>query len=163
MQKGEAIVSKMRDALAWAQSSLAAAQSLQEEYANCYCQAAPAYNVGDRVWLDWLDTPTGIHNIFHTWLLRPAADDPFPSQKQVDWQPPAIVSDDGEETFEVEAILDEREVKRGRGRRRELLVKWTGYAEPTWEPADAMEEVAALDEFERLRGIVSEEGSIVRG
>jgi hypothetical protein len=110
-----------------------------------------------------LDTPTGIHNVFHTWLLRPAADDPFPSQKQVDWQPPAIVSDDGEETFEVEAILDEREVKRGWGHQHELLVKWTGYAEPTWEPADAMEEVAALDEFEHLWGIVSEEGSIVRG
>jgi hypothetical protein len=111
-----------------------------------------------------LDTPPGIHNVFHTWLLRPAADDPFPSQTRVDWQPPAIIiSDDGEETFEVEAILDEREVRRGQGRRRELLVKWTGYAEPTWEPADAMEEVAALDEFERLRGLESEEGGIVRG
>jgi hypothetical protein len=81
----------------------------------------------------------------------------------VDWQPPVIVSDDGKETFEVEAILDEWEVKRGQGRWCELLVKWTGYAEPTWEPADTMEEVAALDEFEHLRGIVSEEGSIMRG
>jgi hypothetical protein len=52
MQKGEAIISKMRDTLAWAQSSLVAAQSLQEEYANHYCQAVPAYNVGDKVWLD---------------------------------------------------------------------------------------------------------------
>jgi hypothetical protein len=58
-------------------------------------------------------------------------DDLFPSQTQVDWQPPAIISDDGEETFEVEAILDEQEVRRGQGCRRELLVKWTGYAEPT--------------------------------
>jgi hypothetical protein len=81
----------------------------------------------------------------------------------VDWQPPTIVLDDGKETFEVEAILDKQEVKRGWGRRRELLVKWTGYAEPTWEPADAMEEVAALDEFKCLWGIVSEEGSIMRG
>jgi hypothetical protein len=61
----------------------------------------------------WLDTPTGIHNIFHTWLLHLAADNLFPSQKQVDWQPPVIVSNDGEETFEVEAILDKQEVKRG--------------------------------------------------
>jgi hypothetical protein len=62
-----------------------------------------------------LDTPLGIHNVFHTWLLRLAADDPFPGQTQVDWQPPAIISDDGEETFEVEATLDEQEVRRGRG------------------------------------------------
>jgi hypothetical protein len=81
----------------------------------------------------------------------------------MDWQPPAIISDDGKETFEVEAILDEQEVRRGQGHQHELLVKWTGYAEPTWEPADAMEEVAALDEFKCLRGLESKEGSIVRG
>jgi hypothetical protein len=52
MQMGEAIVSKMKDALAWAQSSMAAAQSLQEEYANRHRQAAPAYDVGNKVWLD---------------------------------------------------------------------------------------------------------------
>jgi hypothetical protein len=34
-------------------------------------------------------------------------DNLFPSQTQVDWQPPAIISDDGKETFEVKAILDE--------------------------------------------------------
>ena len=55
----------------------------------------------------WLDTPTGIHNVFHTWLLRLVVDDLFPSQNQVDWQPPAIISDEGEEMFKVEAILDE--------------------------------------------------------
>jgi hypothetical protein len=42
----------MKDALAWAQSSMAAAQSLQEEYANQHCQAVPGYNIGDKVWLD---------------------------------------------------------------------------------------------------------------
>lgn len=191
MLKGEAMVSKVKDALAWAQSSLAAVQSFQEEYANYHPQAMPAYNMGDKVWLDlqfintvWpskkldirhrkftilekigshaycLDTAPGIYNIFHIWLLRLASDDLFPSQNQVDWQPPSITSDDGEEAFEVEAILDKQ---RSGGVRVAGLAKWTGYTEPTWEPADAMEGVTALDEFERLRGLESEEGCIVRG
>ena len=74
-----------------------------------------------------------------------------------------IISDKGKEMFKVKAILDEQDVKRGQGHHCELLVKWVGYTEPTWEPADAMEEVAVLDEFERLWGLVGEEGSIVRG
>ena len=52
--------------------------------------------------------------------------------------------------------------KRSGGVRVAGLAKWTGYTEPTWEPADAMEGVTALDEFERLRGLESEEGCIVR-
>jgi hypothetical protein len=127
----------------------------------CYRKFTVLEKIGSHAY--WLDTPLGIHNVFYTWLLCLAADDPFPSQTQMDWQPLAIISDDGEETFEVEAILDEWEVRRGWGRWQELLVKWTGYAEPTWEPADAMEEVAALDEFECLCGLESKEGSIVRG
>ena len=31
-----------------------------------------------------LDTSSGIGNIFHTWLLWPAADDLFPSQRRAD-------------------------------------------------------------------------------
>jgi hypothetical protein len=52
LQKGEAIISKMKDTLAWAQLSMAAVQSLQEEYANWHHQATPGYNVGNKVWLD---------------------------------------------------------------------------------------------------------------
>src|SRR5699024_9598055 len=37
-----------------------------------------------------LDTPPGIHDVFHTSLLRPAATDPFPSQTTHEPQNPAI-------------------------------------------------------------------------
>ena len=79
-----------------------------------------------------LDTPGEGHNVFNVDLLRPAATDPFPSQKQDDAQLEPIVVE-GQEEYHMERILDERTVrKRGRGgpRRLEYLVKWKGYAEP---------------------------------
>lgn len=101
-----------------------------------------------------LDTPPGIHNVFHTMLLRSVSNDPLPSQKQVDWQPPAILIEDngGEhEEWQVEEILDERTRRIGRGKRQELLVKWTGYSRPTWEPASAFQDTVALDHYEARR------------
>ncbi|KAJ6437064.1 hypothetical protein O9K51_10361 [Purpureocillium lavendulum] len=50
-----------------------------------------------------LDTPPGVHNVFHVSLLRLAADDPLPSQTSDDYRPPAILTDDGE-LWEVEEI-----------------------------------------------------------
>lgn len=70
-----------------------------------------------------LDTPPEICSVFHTWLLCLAADNLFLRQTQVDWQPPAIISEDGEETFKVKAILNKWEVKKGQVHWRELLVK----------------------------------------
>ena len=52
---------------------------------------------------------------------------------------------DGEEEYYVDEILDERMRKVGRGLRKEYWVKWTGYLEPTWEPAAHVEDTAALD------------------
>ena len=62
--------------------------------------------------------------------MRPAANDPFPSQATDDSRPPPLfIEDDGEEKWEVEEIL------RSRGDKRiQVLVKWVGYAKPTWEP-----------------------------
>ncbi|KJZ68122.1 hypothetical protein HIM_12487 [Hirsutella minnesotensis 3608] len=68
-----------------------------------------------------LDTPPGIHNVFHVSLLRLAADNPLPSQTSDDYRPPAILTDDGE-LWEVEEILDEKKV----GREWKVLVKWVG-------------------------------------
>ena len=42
--------------------------------------------------------------------------------------------------------------KAGRGKTRQLLVKWTGYAKPTWEPLSALQDTTALDIFEEKYG-----------
>ena len=87
-------------------------------------------------------------------LLRPAADDPLPSQVVDDPQPPAVLVDD-EEEWQVEKILRERQKKlpgRGRRKRLEYLVKWQGYADPTWEPATALEDSTALDDYLKGQG-----------
>ena len=89
-----------------------------------------------------LDTPPGIHNVFHISLLKRAADDPFPSQRQGDFRPPAIIVD-GEEEWEVERVLRECV----RGRQRQVLVKWKGYLTPTWEPTAALADTEAYRVF----------------
>jgi hypothetical protein len=107
-----------------------------------------------------LDTPEGTRSVFHTMYLRPASCDPFPSQVVDDTQPPAILVDD-EPEWEVEEILQER-MKRGRGRggpmRKQYLVKWTGYATPTWTDASNMEETAALDAYTAKQALVGQDG-----
>ena len=76
----------------------------------------------------------------------------MPSQRQDDTQPPPVLvddfGDDVQEEFRVESIL----AVRGPRGRRQVLVKWAGYAQPTWEPLDNFQETAALDAFERQHG-----------
>jgi predicted aspartyl protease len=174
IQRADTIVWQLQAARELAQASMAAAQQRQEEAANRHRQQAYNFKVGDKVWLNLknvrtnrptkkldakhakftvtevigshsyrLDTPPGIHNVFHSNLLRPASCDPLPSQVQTDTQPgPQLVQ--GELEYEVEQILQEKLVRR----KRKFLVKWTGYARPTWEPEDALSETAALAAWE---------------
>lgn len=181
VQIADSIVQKLQQATEWAQSAMAVAQQAQEESANRSRTEGPAFRVGDKVWLnlqnvrtnrpskklDWkhakftvvkvvgshsyqLDTPPGIHNVFHSNLLRLAATDPLPSQSSDDSQPPAVVID-GQEEYSVERILQDRFVRRGRGRQHQALVKWVGYAQPTWEPVSALADTAAWASYEALR------------
>ena len=71
--------------------------------------------------------------MFHASLLKRAAADLFPNQRQGDSRPLAIIVDKKEE-WEVERILR----KRTKGRQRQVLVKWKGYLNPTWEPTAAL-------------------------
>ena len=54
-----------------------------------------------------LDTPPGIHDVFHVSLLKRAVANPFPNQCQDDLWPPVIMVD-GEEEWEMERILKKR-------------------------------------------------------
>ena len=83
--------------------------------------------------------------------LKRAGGDPLPSQVQDDSQPPAIVLEDnpdGEEEQQVEEILDSKKTRRTT----EVLVKWTGYAQPAWEPLSAFLETEALERYEAAQG-----------
>ena len=90
-----------------------------------------------------LDTPPGIHNVFHASLLKRVTADPFPNQRQGDSRPPVIMVD-GEEEWEVERILR----KRTRSRQRQVLVKWKGYLNLMWEPTAALADTEAYHVFE---------------
>jgi hypothetical protein len=134
------------------------AQQEQEHQANKRRKQSLQLRVGDMVWLklaghfktkrpsrklDWknlkyqvlqvvgpnavkLNTPGRVHPVFNVNLLRLASSDPLPSQLQDDNEPEAIEVE-GEAEYVVERILEER----GRGNRKQYLVKWEGYPDPT--------------------------------
>jgi hypothetical protein len=103
-----------------------------------------------------LSVPTAIHPRFHVDLLRRAYEDPVPGQETDDAQPPPVRDDDGDsDEWQVEEVLCARTRRRGRGKRREALVRWSGYTELTWEPVEALQELEALDRFERRYGDIS--------
>ena len=86
-----------------------------------------------------LDLPTSMksHPVYHVSLLEPAALDPLTGQKQP--PPPPIVVDENPE-WEVEEILDSKLVRRTL----KYLVRWVGYDEITWEPAELLKNSSTL-------------------
>lgn len=101
-----------------------------------------------------LDVPDGRYPEYHVDLIRRASSDPLPSQVVSDEQPPPMLPETltSDAEWHVERILRAREKKIGRGKRREVLVKWTGFAEPSWEPRAELDETEALQEFEDIWG-----------
>ena len=102
-----------------------------------------------------LNTPSGIHPVFHLSLVKKAADDPLPSQMVHDNEPgvvlhnpidPSLAAPDNDGEYAVERVLRHR--RRGRGWL--LLVKWLGWPEPTWEPLQHLQDAVALDDYERV-------------
>jgi hypothetical protein len=88
------------------------------------------------------------HPVFHARLLRPYFDnddEAFPN-REIREPPPVIVQGENEEKHEewlVEKILGERVFRR----RKQYLVKWIGFAAPTWEPEEFVEDAEALDVY----------------
>ncbi|RXK38911.1 hypothetical protein M231_03860 [Tremella mesenterica] len=90
-----------------------------------------------------------IHNVFHVQLLEPYQENTIPNRNQ---PPPPPIEVDGQEEYEVEAILDSKYDKHFK-EPRHYLVKWLGYNQSTWEPPsnlqNAMDLVQAFDKVHK--------------
>ena len=68
-----------------------------------------------------------VHPVFNVAALKPYHED---SSRVVALPPPPVIDNDGHERYIVESVLSHR----CRDGRKQYLVKWQGYRDPTWEP-----------------------------
>ncbi|KAI1003074.1 hypothetical protein K3495_g5132 [Podosphaera aphanis] len=101
-----------------------------------------------------LNVPGNIHKRFHVESVKRAGNDPFSSQVRDDAQNPPVVDDLDNPEYEVESIFRARTATRGRGKLRKAMVKWKGWKNLTWEPAEHVQETKALDDFESKYGSI---------
>ena len=89
-----------------------------------------------------LDLPPGmkIHNVFHVRLLSPYLPNQIPRRYQ---PPPPPIEVEGEEEWEIEAILDTKIDNRYKDPRR-YLVKYLGYDETEWMSESDLEHAKEL-------------------
>ena len=90
-----------------------------------------------------------IHPVFHVSQLEPAIENTIPNRVQ---SPPPPIEVEGEEEYEVEAILKHR--RRGNGY--QYLVRWKNFLSESdsWEPAHAFTHAQEiLNEYKQKKGI----------
>ena len=100
-----------------------------------------------------------IHPVISIAHLQPHRDDPHGREEP---PPPPDLDVEGEEVFEVEAILAKRYNKRRK--RHEWRIKWKGYGpeQTTWEPIEHLRNSQTLvDHFEHTGAISSENTSAI--
>jgi hypothetical protein len=94
-----------------------------------------------------------VHPVFHVSLLKP-----YHGNGAVQPPQPLSFDDEGLPYYEVEEVLQHREVSRGRRMLRQYLIKWKGYGHEhnTWEPEGNLN-VAALNSYWQHRQLTSTE------
>ena len=95
-----------------------------------------------------LPSTWNIHLVFHTGLLTPYRETPFHGEN---YQCPPVELIQGQEEYEVEAVLGERHY--GRKKKRQYLVKWKGYpdSDNEWVDHVDMHALEAIKEYEETR------------
>jgi hypothetical protein len=103
--------------------------------------------VGSHAYRLELPSTAKIHDVFHVSRLEPWR----ASTIGEDEVPPPPLEVDGEEEYEVQAIVGERTSGRGGSKHKEYLVQWKGYEgtldETSWVHEDQVQETSALDDY----------------
>ncbi|KAM4064086.1 reverse transcriptase (RNA-dependent DNA polymerase) [Hirsutella rhossiliensis] len=147
--RADGLLSRLQEVNGYMQAVMAASQQQQEEAANAKRQPAERFEVGDKVWLsmanyrsprpckklDWLHHKYTVTKVISSHVVElDVRGSIYPRFHVDDAQPPPVQDETGADLWDVDEILCARWKKRGRGEFRQALVRWTGYAEPTWEP-----------------------------
>jgi hypothetical protein len=92
-----------------------------------------------------------IHDVFHVSLLKP-----YLRSERTQPLPQPLRFEDGEPVFYVERILDHRDVKKGKRKLRQYLIKWEHFTAEhnTWEPTENLTNCQAsiAEYWQRMTG-----------
>jgi hypothetical protein len=179
--RGEAFVTKLKEATEMAQALIASAQDSQEQYANKHRQPHEQLRIGDKVWLklrniktdrpskklDWVNAKyevielTGSHTVrlntppgiypLFNVMLLQRSTEDPLPSQQRSDHQPPAVIPEGNDEDEYTVERIEEHKIFRRGQPK-VLVKWVGYIKPTWEPLSAVFDTRALDEYETRTG-----------